>query len=323
MLSCLQPEAFDDVIEATKDISHYNPETREFGASSTALQFGAYLKQIADMSIKLIMKKHPELSVQDRDKCIRELQMFKELVNTQWSIELASLALKNLNKKAAKKPCVIPLTEDIMKLTKYVHERAKEAYSKLIKNREDQNMYAVLMETSLVSAIVHNRKRAADIHYLLVEDYIDQKNVASQSKETQTEFLHSLTEAERLLVSGYVKISSVGKGSQNVPLLVPQARIKYYDLLYKIRKEKKGTWFPDKNNYFFTLPRSVRWVSGISSIKKYGKASGAKRSELLTVGRLRKQIATVTQLLSLCENEIEQLAKFMGHTKKTHDTFYK
>lgn len=44
MLSCLQPEAFDDAIKATKKMSRYDAETRTFGSGSTALQFGAYLK---------------------------------------------------------------------------------------------------------------------------------------------------------------------------------------------------------------------------------------------------------------------------------------
>jgi hypothetical protein len=52
MLSCLKPEAFDDVIEATKKMSRYNAETRTFKSGSTALQFGAYLKQIADLTKK-------------------------------------------------------------------------------------------------------------------------------------------------------------------------------------------------------------------------------------------------------------------------------
>ncbi|VEN48702.1 unnamed protein product, partial [Callosobruchus maculatus] len=45
--------------------------------------------------------------------------------------------------------------------------------------------------------------------------------------------------------------------------------------------------------------------------------------QLLTSCRLRKHIATVTQLLNLQTNEIDQLAKFMGHTSKTHESFYK
>nr|CAH7730174.1 unnamed protein product [Callosobruchus chinensis] len=51
--------------------------------------------------------------------------------------------------------------------------------------------------------------------------------------------------------------------------------------------------------------------------------SNARYPKLLTSCKLRKHIATVTQLLNLQSNEIDQLAKFMGHTPKTHESFYK
>ncbi|KAJ8938183.1 hypothetical protein NQ314_011591 [Rhamnusium bicolor] len=50
---------------------------------------------------------------------------------------------------------------------------------------------------------------------------------------------------------------------------------------------------------------------------------GAKCPERITSSRLRKQIATVLQILSLNEVEIEQVASFIGHTKKTHEEFYR
>lgn len=43
----------------------------------------------------------------------------------------------------------------------------------------------------------------------------------------------------------------------------------------------------------------------------------------MTSTRLRKHVATVTQLLNLKGNDIDQLAKFMGHTTATHQTYYK
>ncbi|XP_050056575.1 uncharacterized protein LOC126555514 [Aphis gossypii] len=58
-------------------------------------------------------------------------------------------------------------------------------------------------------------------------------------------------------------------------------------------------------------------------IRKFGKESGAKYPENITSTRLRKHVATVTQLLNLTEGDIEQLATFMGHTKDVHKQFYR
>lgn len=95
---------------------------------------------------------------------------------------------------------------------------------------------------------------------------------------------------------------------------------KYYKLLSTVREEP---WFPVDNTYFFTYPDTKFWIDGCSAIRKYAKLSNAKYPNLLTSCKLRKHIATVTQLLNLQSNEIDQLAKFMGHTTKTHESFYK
>lgn len=137
---------------------------------------------------------------------------------------------------------------------------------------------------------------------------------------TQTEFTASLTENEKILTQYYCKITAIGKGSRPVTILLPKHIRKYFSMICKLRKEK---WFPEKNVYFFTYPKSKFWIDGYSVMRKYAAICGAKHPELLTSSRLRKHIATVTQLLALKGNEIDQLAKFMGHTTKTHETFYK
>lgn len=53
------------------------------------------------------------------------------------------------------------------------------------------------------------------------------------------------------------------------------------------------------------------------------KAFGAENTQTLTSTRLRKEIATVLQILSLNKIEIEQVPYFMGHTKTTHEEFYR
>ncbi|KAJ8929612.1 hypothetical protein NQ314_017689 [Rhamnusium bicolor] len=46
-------------------------------------------------------------------------------------------------------------------------------------------------------------------------------------------------------------------------------------------------------------------------------------AENLTSTKFRKHIATNLQLLCMEENEMEQIATFIGHTKKTHAEFYR
>lgn len=116
MLSCLRPDAFDDVIAAIEVTSKYNEETRKFGSAATALQFGCYLKEIADMTIKIIFRKKIKLPVGEIEPCLKNLKRFKELIASQWTTEVESLAMKELTVKAGRKILVLPVTEDVIKL---------------------------------------------------------------------------------------------------------------------------------------------------------------------------------------------------------------
>lgn len=87
---------------------------------------------------------------------------------------------------------------------------------------------------------------------------------------------------------------------------------------------KQSTLVPQENPYLFALAgSSSKWIDGPSTLRRYAKSCGAENPETITSSRLRKQIATVLQILNLSEVEMEQIAKFMGHTKKTHEQFYR
>lgn len=319
ILSTLIPESFDDTIEATKRISKYDCNKRSFGAPSFALHFGTTLKDLSDLTNKLILRNKIPTNSLDTEKKLTELKRFKKIISSQWSTEIGSLALKDLNEKAASKPKLLPFTEDIIKLKKFVENIAEDSYAQL-QNTKSVELFRILAETTLVLTILHNRKRVGDIQYLELETYQQQTDRLGKSS-IQIELASSLTENEKILTKQYKRIVSIGKGSRPVTILIPKNIQKYYGVLSVLRQNT--SWFSTENTYFFTYPYSTKWINGCAVIRKYAKNCKAKDPELLTSCRLRKHIATVTQVLSLKGNEIDQLAKFMGHTTKTHEAFYK
>ncbi|KAJ8964009.1 hypothetical protein NQ314_005221 [Rhamnusium bicolor] len=124
MLSTLKPDSFDKAIEATKNMSRYDAEKRTFGAESLALHFATTLKKISDLTVKLILRKKIPLFVQDTEKNTFIFGTVKKLVESQWTKELGSLALKDLNQKSATKPKLLPVTEDI-KMKNYIENVAE------------------------------------------------------------------------------------------------------------------------------------------------------------------------------------------------------
>lgn len=317
MLSILKPENFDKAVDAIKSISKYDVITRSFGAASLALHFRTTLTALCGLASKLILRKKIPYHVGNVEEILKNLERFKNLVESQWVIEIGSLALKDLHEKSSIKPTLLPITEDIIKLAKLVEVTAEEAYKKLCLSK-DMKSFRILSETILVFTVLHNRKRVGDVQYLEWKSCEEQ--LKNDNTIQQVELAASLSETEKVLTQNYKKIISIGKGSRAVTILVPKKMQKYLSMLCKLRNE---SWFPPENIYLFTYPKSMHWIDGCSVIRKYAAMCEAKHPELLNSSRLRKHIATVTQLLSLRENEVDQLAKFMGHTTKTHERFYK
>ncbi|KAI4468005.1 hypothetical protein MML48_2g00000898 [Holotrichia oblita] len=150
-------------------------------------------------------------------------------VESQWTTELGSLALKDLNEKAAVKPKLLPVTEDIVKLKNFAEQSAEESYE-LLKSTKSIPAYKTLAETTLVLTILHNRKRVGDIQYLELNCYSEQIN-NNTNGTVQTEMATSLTENEKILTQHYKRIVSIGKGSRAVTILIPKnAKVLHDDI---------------------------------------------------------------------------------------------
>ena len=69
------------------------------------------------------------------------------------------------------------------------------------------------------------------------------------------------------------------------------------------------------NNYVFARAkyRSMNHVRGSDCLRVFSEDCGAKEPKLLRSTKLRKQIATLSQVLNLKDNEMDLLADFLGH----------
>lgn len=63
-------------------------------------------------------------------------------------------------------------------------------------------------------------------------------------------------------------------------------------------------------------------IRGYDCLRKYAVESKASNPELLSLTKLRKHVATLCQLLNLDQQELEQVACFMGHDIRVHCEYY-
>lgn len=166
--------------------------------------------------------------------------------------------------------------------------------------------------------MVFNRKRIGEVQFLEIETYTRD----CSERVIQQESIDSLTNLEKALCTNFKRVIVFGKGSKAVPISFTKQMQMFVKALLQIRNTTEIV--PKTNKYLFARPGSKdRWMNGGSVIRKLAKKSGAENPEHLTSTKFRKHIATILQLLNFTKNEIEQLAKFMGHTEKTHMEFYR
>ena len=107
-----------------------------------------------------------------------------------------------------------------------------------------------------------------------------------------------------------------GKKGRGVPVLIIEEMNEAIQLLLD-SKEAVGV---QSSEYVFTSASGVA-LRDYDSLKLLAKTCGAKNPDVLTSTKLRKHVATVSQVLNLRDNELDHLANFLGHDVRVHWDF--
>ena len=109
----------------------------------------------------------------------------------------------------------------------------------------------------------------------------------------------------------------MGKRGSKVPVILTDDMMENLNCLVKIRQEMGIT-----SNFLFGKPGSQFPIRGTDALRNMALECGASNPSLLTSTKLRKQLATLSQVLGLNEHGQDALAKFMGHDIRVHRSYY-
>ncbi|XP_043480488.1 uncharacterized protein LOC122510122 isoform X2 [Leptopilina heterotoma] len=312
----LKTRNVDNIITATRKISGYDHLQKTFNAPSLAMHMGTYLKDICDLLQQLILKRSSGFSTSSEAECnawLKDLKHFKNLITSSWNVEISSLANKDLQEKRWNKPLLVPLVSDIKKFRDETLILANECVEKFKNCIDDAIIYKTFVHCVLALIILFNRRRIGDVQYLKIQDY-EKETISNFS-----DFKSALSESENILTTKYKRVVNSGKGSRAVVILVPELLQKFMKILLEERKK----YISIENEYVFALPSSkIKWGQGDVAIRYLTQKIELQYPEAMTSNKLRKQIATVAQILNMSKEDTRQFSKFMGHTEKTHAEFY-
>lgn len=211
-------------------------------------------------------------------------------------------------------PQILPLTQDVKLLNSFLEKKRDECERQLSITPTVDN-YVKLAKVVLALAIVFNRRREGEVSRMTLMAF------ASRNRTPLHEDMAiCLPEFERKMCQFFTRVEFRGKRGRTVAVLLKPSMISSLELLVENR-ERCGV--PRENPFLFARPDALTAYRGGKCIKEYAAECGAEHPETLTSTRLRKHIATMSQILNLEENEADQLADFLGHDIRVHRQYYR
>ncbi|KAL8582707.1 hypothetical protein ACOMHN_058084 [Nucella lapillus] len=246
----------------------------------------------------------------------KRAENFFSLCESEWKTYVSSAAMATLSRRKWNTPLVLPFTEDLKVISQHIQmERAKRLES--LQKSPSVHHWHCLAKATLASVIMFNRKRSGEAARITISQY----NAAKFNTTPQDDVLNSLSALEKELVRNFVCVEIPGKRGRKVPVLLTRDMVKEIDQLCASRHDVEVC---SLNDYVFARPyySSEDHISGHECLNAAAEACNIN-SETVTSTKLRKHIATVSQILNLKDHELDQLCQFLGHDVRIHREFYR
>ncbi|KAG5865995.1 hypothetical protein JTB14_006249 [Gonioctena quinquepunctata] len=136
------------------------------------------------------------------------------------------------------------------------------------------------------------------------------------SEQTTAESRNSLSEFEKRLANHFCIVEIPGKRGKKVPVLLSPEMKTAIDLSLKTRT--MGGISKENPFVFARTGNSLSHMRGHDCIRKCIANVDLQMPENINGTKLRKYIATVSQVLNMTENETDWLARHLGHDIRIH-----
>ena len=218
-------------------------------------------------------------------------------------------------KAKKKKDDAIPSTENVKALTTFLKKEVCEATAALEAGNEigRQGRYNRLAERTMVSLLVFNKRRGGEAANVLLTDFTER----AEYQQNRT-ILKSLSQLERELVTKMTLVQLIGKRDRIVPILLPPEEKRAIEALLRYRQT---VGLPEEGKLFAKAPKGSVMCHGYA-LKKACRNAGVDERKI-TSTTLRKYLATVVQVMSLTESEMDQVAMHLGHDLTVHRRYYR
>lgn len=311
MQDVINPQFYSNVTKKVISLCGWDEATKIIETPSLGIKLGQLLTKVA-----YLLKGEAIIC---SDSVLRsKADDFLYLVNSKWNDDIGKLSRTELEKRTWNKPQLLPLTDDLKILKSHLTEVISKSINALAANNSNISAWKNLCTSTLASILIFNRRRQGEAA----------KFEMKHLKETKTGEPHpdikgTLTDFEQMLCQHFKRVEIRGKRGRKVPMIISNKLEKCCSLLVNLRSSIGIN--PD-NKYVFAVQgmQSLSFVRGSDAIRKHVKlCKNLKCPEAISSTKLRKHIATLSQLINLEEKELEMLARYLGHDITIHREFYR
>lgn len=262
---------------------------------SLASEVGLSLKAVCDIAIA----QYDQAGYETAASSARD---FSELLDAEW--ERSASSCPNLEENRSSEKEIMSLTKDVMKLQKMLSSKGETAKQQLLEG-PNPGAYKGLSKILLSQITLFNGRRQGEVAAMPLQTYMDITNEVPNE-----DFMQYLSSLEKNFIEKFTKFVIEGEGGETSLVLLTKQMKESLDFL--VDKRSVENCILDSNRYVFARQNSDSHLRGSSCLRKHAVACEAERPETLASKQMRVHVATLSQILNLDDNEVDQLANLMG-----------
>jgi len=316
LMSCISPDYFDKITEAVQHICQHEM-TRSSrptlkASPSFALKIGHELRRCGDLVRNMALKKH------DTDM-LQKAEAFLKVRAFEWPAVVSGPALATLAVRKQNRPDILPCTADLMTLMKHVNSSATQLMAQVESCQNPQMPWHSLAELTLARIIIFNKRRSGEVAKMTVKVYNERPKWHESALD---EFSAVLSPLEKKLSKRMQLVKIPAKRGSTAPVLLTHDMVSAIDLLIRYRTV---AGIADDNPFLFANENSTDGepLRGHDCVRKAAVAAQVQYPERMTSTKLRKYMATVSQIFELTEGEVDWLARHLSHDIRVHREYYR
>lgn len=193
----VMPQNFHHVIKAVRAVAGYEFESNLYKTPSLALKLGHSLAKVAGIV-------QCNAIIANRQAVAESVKQFATLHEKKWTESISSAALATLQQAKWNKPQVLPFTQDVSLLHKFLAAESAKSLKNL-EEKPNSTTSGKLAQVTLTRVVLFNRRRQGEVSKMELQAFTSRNRT-----ELNPDILICLTELEKKLANHFDRVEKNG-----------------------------------------------------------------------------------------------------------------